>query len=90
MREAEDHDTGFVCKGCGGWFADRDVKEWDTKWAEPDEDGERWLTEPIHKCPIAAPKPGLLCSTAAAITTWTTTRIAVFISCSPLPGIPPL
>lgn len=52
MRETEDYDTGFVCKACGDWFADKDVKEWDTKWTEPDEEGERWLTELTHKCPL--------------------------------------
>src|SRR5215471_5264289 len=33
----EDYDTGFVCKACGQWFADKDVKHWDTKWTEPDD-----------------------------------------------------
>ena len=28
MRTPEDYDTGFVCKACGQWYADKDVKRW--------------------------------------------------------------
>jgi hypothetical protein len=52
MRTPEDYDTGFVCKACGNWFADKDVEHWDTKWTEPDANGERSLLEIIHKCPL--------------------------------------
>jgi len=45
-------DTGFVCKACRKWFADKDVKQWDTKWSEPDASGERWLLQLIHECPL--------------------------------------
>jgi hypothetical protein len=51
MRASEDYDMGFVCKACNKWFADKDVKKWDTKWSEPDADGERWLIEIIQTCP---------------------------------------
>ena len=52
MWAPEDHDTGFICKACGRWFADKDVRQWNTKWTEPDADGERWLLEIIHKWPL--------------------------------------
>jgi hypothetical protein len=50
MGPPPDFETGFVCKACGKFYTDREVKEWDTKWGEPD--GERWLLEIIHKCPL--------------------------------------
>jgi len=52
MRIAEDYDSGFVRKACGRVYADKDVKQWDTKWTKPDTDGERRLLEIIHKCPL--------------------------------------
>jgi hypothetical protein len=52
IRPPEDYDLGFVCKACGGWFADKDVKTWDTKWSEPDAKGERSLLEITHRCPL--------------------------------------
>ena len=52
MRNEEYDDTGFVCKACGKWFADKDVKHWDTKWTEPDATGERSLVELSHECPL--------------------------------------
>ena len=52
MRTPEDYDTGFVCKACGQWYADKDVKHWDTKWTEPEADGEQSLRELIHECPL--------------------------------------
>ena len=45
-------DIGFVCKACGRFYADQDVKWWDTKWSEADNEGERTLLEIIHKCPL--------------------------------------
>jgi hypothetical protein len=50
--EPSDDDTGFVCKACGIWFADHDVKEWDTKWADSSADAEPELLAIIHKCPL--------------------------------------
>ncbi len=52
MEASPDDGSGFVCKACGRFFSDQEVKEWDTKWGEPDADGERWLLEIIHKCPL--------------------------------------
>ncbi len=52
MWAPEDYDTGFVCEACGKWYADNDVKHWDTKWSEPDANGEPWLLEIIHWCPL--------------------------------------
>jgi hypothetical protein len=52
MQTPEDYDTGFICKACGKWFADKDTKHWDTKWTEPDADGEPHLLELINECPL--------------------------------------
>jgi len=52
MQVPEDDDLGFVCKACGAFYADSDVEWWDTKWSEPDADGERSLLQIIHKCPL--------------------------------------
>jgi hypothetical protein len=43
-------DLGFVCKGCHKFHTDSEVKEWDTKWEI--RNGERWLAEMVHKCPL--------------------------------------
>jgi hypothetical protein len=45
MREPADYDSGFVCKTCGRFYADKDVKQWNTKWTAPAEDSERTLVE---------------------------------------------
>jgi hypothetical protein len=58
MGESDRHDTGFVCKACRRFYADRDVKQWNTKWTEPAEDGETTLLEIIHECPLC----GATCS----------------------------
>ncbi|HEY1183873.1 MAG TPA: hypothetical protein VGE89_06795 [Bryobacteraceae bacterium] len=52
VRAPEDYDLGFVCKACGSWFNHEDTKEWDTKWSEPDAEGERWPLELIFRCPL--------------------------------------
>ena len=51
-HSGDPRDTGFICKACGQWFGDKDVKHWDTKWTEPDANGEQWLLELIHECPL--------------------------------------
>jgi len=51
-RAAEDYDTGFVCNAYGQWFADKDVRRWDTKWTEPDDQGDRSVLEIRHECPV--------------------------------------
>jgi hypothetical protein len=43
-------DTGFICKACHRFFADSEVKEWETKW-EPSQ-GEDRLVEITHRCPF--------------------------------------
>ncbi len=47
MSDAAD---GFMCKSCGRFYTDADVAEWDTKWET--RDGEDWLIEIIHRCPL--------------------------------------
>jgi hypothetical protein len=54
MRLPEDDDTGFVCKACGRFYADKEVEQWDTRWTDPDSEGERRLLEIIHKCPLCS------------------------------------
>jgi len=60
VREPADYDTGFVCKTCGRFYADKDVKQWSTKWTAPAEGSERTLVEIVHQCPLC----GATCSHA--------------------------
>lgn len=43
-------DLGFICKVCGRFHTDCQVKEWDTKWEI--RNGERWLNEIVQRCPF--------------------------------------
>ena len=45
---AED-DIGYVCRFCGRFHSDAEVKEWETRWEE--RNGEKWLVEIAQKCP---------------------------------------
>jgi hypothetical protein len=52
MAQPRDDDAGFVCEACGRWFADKDVKAWNTAWSEPDANGEKTLIQIMQKCPV--------------------------------------
>jgi len=45
-------DSGFICKACRRFYADQEVKRWDTKWITVDGDPEPTLAEIIHECPL--------------------------------------
>jgi hypothetical protein len=45
-----DDDAGFVCKACGHFFADFEVREWDTKWES--REGQDALVRITHRCPL--------------------------------------
>lgn len=46
---AGDDTTGFICKACGRFFSNAEIKTWDTKWGLIG--GEEWPLELIATCP---------------------------------------
>jgi hypothetical protein len=70
VRTVDDYDTGFVCKACRKWFADGDVKRWDTRWTEADAAGERTLIEILNECPLCGQMRGYVPSESVFRGVW--------------------